>query len=71
MQTETEFDKYDIVEGFIPLKDTVVYAIELKKLNIKAAYEITLLMVFHMFMMKKTLIKVLLQNQHYRVLQLI
>lgn len=45
MQTETEMlvNKYDIVEGFIPLKDTVAYAIELKKLNIKAAYEINLL----------------------------
>jgi hypothetical protein len=42
MNKQELFDKYDIVEGFIPLKDTVVYAIELKKLNIKAAYEITL-----------------------------
>ena len=40
--TEQLIEKYDIVEGFIPLKDKVVYAIELKKLNIKAAYEITL-----------------------------
>ena len=44
MQTETEMlvSKYDIVEGFIPLKDKVAYAIELRKLNIKAAYEINL-----------------------------
>ena len=35
MNKQELFDKYDIVEGFIPLKDTVVYAIELKKLNIK------------------------------------
>ena len=42
MNSQTVIDKYDIVEGFIPLKDKVVYAIEFKKLDIKAAYEITL-----------------------------
>ena len=40
--TDDLIKKYDIVEGFIPLKDKVVYAIELKKFNIKAAYEIIL-----------------------------
>ena len=33
---------YDITEGFIPLKDKVVYVVKLKKLDIKAAYEIDL-----------------------------
>jgi len=40
--TEQLIEKYDIVEGFIPLEDRLVYALELKKFNIKAAYEITL-----------------------------
>jgi hypothetical protein len=43
METQTLIDKYDVVEGFMPLKDKVAYTIELKKLNIKAAYEINLL----------------------------
>ena len=33
MNNQTIIDKYGIVEGFIPLKDKVVYAIELSKLN--------------------------------------
>ena len=40
--TEQLIEKYDIVEGFIPLEDRLVYALELKKLDIKAAYEINL-----------------------------
>lgn len=43
MSTTSELiEKYDIVEGFIPLEDRLVYALELKKLDIKAAYEINL-----------------------------
>ena len=43
MSTTAELiEKYDIVEGFIPLEDRLVYALELKKLDIKAAYEINL-----------------------------
>ena len=40
--TEQLIEKYDIVECFIPLEDRLVYALELKKLDMKAAYEINL-----------------------------